>query len=298
MVEKRKAYIAATLYAMIVGLSFMFVKMALTIATPFDALAHRFTIAWIAASVLLLFKKETINLPTKDIIKIACLAILYPTLFFAFQVFGLVHTSSSEAGIVHASVPIFTLVLASLILREKTTYGQKIAVMLSVLGIIYILYMNGIGDKSISLLGNGLVLLSAVSAALYNVFARNLTKCYSLLTITYIMTLFGLITFNGLAIISHMLNGTINLFMQPFTHLNFVIAMLYLGILSSLGTSYLSNYALSQLQASQMSVFSNLATLITVLAGIVILNEPFHYYHAIGACVIIAGIVGVNYLRD
>jgi multidrug transporter EmrE-like cation transporter len=45
-----------------------------------------------------------------------------------------------------------------------------------------------------------------------------------------------------------------------------------------------------------MSVFSNLATLITVMAGIVFLQEAFHYYHAIGAGMIIAGIIGVNYL--
>ncbi|MEH6882126.1 EamA family transporter, partial [Priestia megaterium] len=47
MIEKKKAYIAALTYAIIIGLSFMFVKVALTIATPFDALAHRFTIAFI-----------------------------------------------------------------------------------------------------------------------------------------------------------------------------------------------------------------------------------------------------------
>ncbi|MEH7367798.1 EamA family transporter, partial [Priestia megaterium] len=39
MIEKKKAYIAALTYAIISGLSFMFVKVALTIATPFDALA-------------------------------------------------------------------------------------------------------------------------------------------------------------------------------------------------------------------------------------------------------------------
>ncbi len=85
----------------------------------------------------------------------------------------------------------------------------------------------------------------------------------------------------------------INLF-DLFFELEFVFAMLYLSILSSLGTSYLSNYALSRLPAAQMSVFNNLATLITILAGVVFLQESFYYYHAIGTILIIAGIIGVN----
>ncbi|WP_232698674.1 DMT family transporter [Brevibacillus daliensis] len=295
MTEKRKAYIAATIYAMIIGLSFMFVKITLTIATPLDTLAHRFTIAWVVATLLLLVKKESIKVKKKDVLRIALLAILYPTLFFAFQVFGLVHTSSSEAGIIQATVPIFTLVFASIILKETSTRGQIIAVSLSVLGVIYILYMNGVGAENTSLLGSGFILLSALTSSLYNVFARKLTRLYSLFTITYVMTLFGFIAFNGITLTNHLINGTVHQFMQPFFHIDFVLAILYLSVLSSLGTSYLSNYALSQLPASQVSVFSNLATLITILAGIVFLNESFHYYHAIGTCIIIAGIIGVNY---
>lgn len=295
MIEKRKAYIAATIYAIIIGLSFMFVKVTLTVATPLDTLAHRFTIAWIAATVLMVFKKESIKVTKKDVLLIALLAILYPTFFFTFQVFGLVHASSSEAGLIQATVPIFTLIFASIFLKETSTRGQKIAISLSVLGVMYIMYMNGVGDKNTSLLGSGLILISALTASLYNVFARKLTQRYSLFTITYIMTLFGFIAFNGLALTNHLINGTVHQFMQPFGHLDFVVAILYLGVLSSLGTSYLSNYALSKIDASKMSVFSNFATLITILAGVIFLKEEFHLYHLVGTIVIIIGVVGTNY---
>ncbi|MEH7176111.1 DMT family transporter, partial [Priestia megaterium] len=100
MIEKKKAYIAALTYAIIIGLSFMFVKVALTIATPFDALAHRFTIAFIGVTTLKVLTKKSLKVTKKDIGIITLLAILYPTLFFAFQVFGLVNVSSSEAGII------------------------------------------------------------------------------------------------------------------------------------------------------------------------------------------------------
>ncbi|MHA2890652.1 DMT family transporter [Bacillus cereus] len=295
MIEKRMAYISATIYAFIIGLSFMFVKLTLMMATPLDILAHRFTVAWIVATIVWVFKRESIKVTKKDTLKIALLAILYPTLFFAFQVFGLVGTSSSQAGIIQATIPIFTLIFASIFLKEASTSSQKLAVGLSVLGVMYIMYMNGAGDKNTSLLGSGFILLSALVSSLYNVFARKLTQRYSLFTITYIMTLFGFITFNGLALINHSMNGTVAQFIQPFGNINFVLAILYLGVLSSLVTSLLSNYALSKIEAPKMSVFSNLATLITIVTGIIFLKEEFHLYHVIGAILIIIGVVSTNY---
>ncbi len=295
MIEKRKAYIAATIYAFIIGLSFMFVKITLTAATPLDTLAHRFTTAWLVATVLLVIKKEAIKITKKDVLRISLLAILYPTCFFAFQVFGLVHTSSSEAGIIQAAIPIFTLIFASIILKETSTNSQKIAIGLSVVGVIFIMLMNSSGSTNTSFLGTGLILISAITSSLYNVFARKLTQRYSIFTITYFMTLFGFIAFNGIALTNHLLDGTVRQFAEPFKHGDFVLAILYLGILSSLGSSYLSNYALSKIAASKMSVFSNVATLITILAGVIFLKEEFHLYHLAGAIIIVIGVIGTNY---
>lgn len=220
---------------------------------------------------------------------------MYPIVFFTFQVLGLARISSSEAGIIQATIPIFTLALAGLLLKEKATRGQLVFISLSVLGVIYMLIMNGANATTGNVIGSGFILLSALAASLYNVFARRLTKQYSLLTLTYVMTLCGFVIFNGMALGNHLVNGTINEFFQPLTHVDFVIAILYLGLLSSLGTSYLSNYALSKLEASQMSVFSNFATLITILAGVLILQEVFHLYHFIGGILIIIGVIGTNY---
>ena len=295
MSEKRKAYIAAISYAFIIGLSFMFVKVTLTVASPTDILAHRFTFAFIGIVILMVFTKNKLTIKKYDLLKILPLAILYPIVFFTFQVLGLAKISSSEAGIIQATIPIFTLALAGLLLKEKATRGQLVFISLSVLGVIYMLIMNGANATTGNVIGSGLILLSALAASLYNVFARRLTKQYSLLILTYVMTLCGFVIFNGVALGNHLMNGTIDEFFQPLTHVGFVIAILYLGLLSSLGTSYLSNYALSKLEASKMSVFSNFATLITILAGVLFLQEVFHLYHFIGGIIIIIGVIGTNY---
>lgn len=296
MTTHKKAYMAALLYTLIIGFSFMFVKIALTEASPLDTLAHRFTIAFVFATIPILLKKARIKITMKSILPILPLALLYPTLFFTFQVFGLVYTTSSEAGIIQATIPIFTLILATIFLKEQSSIWQKFFIFLSVAGVIYIFTMNGLNVEAYSFKGALLILLSALSSACYNVLARKLTKQYSLFTLTYVITFFGFISFNGIAITNHLMEKSLTHFFSPFLSLEFVGAVLYLGVLSSLCTSFLSNYALSKIEASKMSVFSNLATLVTIIAGVIFLNETLHYYHLIGATVILIGVIGTNLL--
>ncbi|PFM61521.1 EamA family transporter [Bacillus cereus] len=296
MKNTTKAYISALLYSFIIGFSFMFVKLALTITNPLDTLAHRFTVAFIAASIPVIFGFVKLNISFKNILALLPLAIFYPALFFAFQAFGLVYTSSSEAGIIQAAIPIFTMILASYFLKEYTNIWQKTSVLISVIGVIYIFIMNGIVAHKTSFIGVILILLSALSSACYNVLARKMTKKFKLMDLTYTMTALGFISFNSIAIVDHLNTGTITIYFKPFTNGTFLISILYLGLLSSLLTALLLNYSLSYIEAAKISVFSNLSTLITIIAGVVFLHEQIAYYHIIGTIMIIIGVIGTNFL--
>lgn len=66
--------------------------------------------------------------------------------------------------------------------------------------------VSGSGAETANLVGSASMIISAITNALYNVLARKLTQRYSLLTITYIMTLFGFIAFNVIAIRNHVID--------------------------------------------------------------------------------------------
>src|SRR5699024_929942 len=95
-------------YSFIIGFSFLFVKIALTVANPFDVMAHRFTVGFIFAFIVTAFTKQLQKISWKDFLKILPLAIFYPTLFFLFQILSLQYIAVSEAGILQAMIPIFT----------------------------------------------------------------------------------------------------------------------------------------------------------------------------------------------
>lgn len=294
--DNRLVYISAISYALITGLSFLFTKIALSISSPLDILAFRFSAAFLSILLLLLFKVIKLNYSLDRIKKILPLALLYPLMFFAFQTFGLQYASSSEAGILLASAPIFTLILARIFLGEKPHILQTLSVIISVIGVIYITLMKGTSLDFNNMKGIIFLILSALSFSGYSIMARILTRDFSSMELSFIMSIISFICFNILAITNHIISGTIDTFLSPLKNIKFVIAIIYLGILSSLVTSLLTNYILSKIEASKMSVFSNLGTVISIIAGVVFLKEEIFYYHIIGSILIVAGVIGTNFL--
>lgn len=288
------AYIAAVVYATIIGLSFLFVKMTVTIAHPLDVLAHRFALSLIVVSIPVLFGWIKINLRLADLWRIIPLGLLSPVLFFAFQAFGLVTSNSSEAGIIQAMVPVFTLVLASVFLKEHTSIVQKMSLLLSVAGVIFIFAMKGSGMSMSNMQGIVLLLLSAISFAGYGVLARPLTRKYKPLELTWVTLMVGCVVFNAIALIRHAFTGSMADYVQPLGDLSYLGALAYLAILSTMVSTLLSSYALTHLEASRVSVFSNLSTLISIAGGAMILHEPVQSYHYAGAILIIVGVLGTN----
>lgn len=294
--NKRMVYGAATLYAVITGLSFLFGKIGLQSTSPLDLLAYRFTASFVGILIPTLFKWVPLDYNKEKILKILPLALLYPLLFFGFQTFGLQYASSSEAGILLAAAPVFTLILATYFLKEKTTFLQKLSILISVLGVIYITAKKGSSFEFNNVKGIVFLVLSALSFSGYSVMARGLTKDFSSVELSYMMTIISFICFNTASLGKHLINGTLSAYLMPLKDFSFILAILYLGILSSLVTSLLTNYVLSKIEASKMSVFSNLSTVISIVAGVIFLKEEIFYYHIVGSILIVGGVVGTNFL--
>ncbi|HHY04973.1 MAG TPA: DMT family transporter [Thermoanaerobacterales bacterium] len=293
-----RVYLFAALHTIITGLSFLFGKTALRFASPIDVLAFRFTASFIALMVPVLLKKISINFKERNLLKIFVLGLLYPIAFFGFQTFGLAYATSSEAGILQSITPIFVMILSAVLLKEKSTLCQKASMLLSVLGVIYIFIMKGSSVDFTEVLGITLLLLSSLSSAGYTVLNRITLRDFSIIEISFMMTLLGFLVFNATALATHFWQGTLNQFFAPLQSFEFIISILYLGILSSLVTSLLNSFVLSKIEAAKMSVFGNLRTVVAIFAGVFFLKEQLYYYHIIGSLMIIAGVIGTNYTMN
>lgn len=286
----------AVLNAIIIGLSFLFAKLALDYASPLDTLAFRFATPLLVMSVPAAFGWIKLNYRGKPVYKILLLAVMYPLGFFLLQAFGLQHATSAEGGILYAFTPVVTMIAASLFLKETTTVLQKLSIFLSVFGVVFIFVMKGSRIDLSNMLGISLLLLTCVVFAGYTVMARSLSKQFSPAEMTYLMQGMGFVTFLTVSVTRHAAAGTIDGLFAPLTSGTFVVSILFLGIVSSLVTALTSNYILSKMEASKMSVFSNLSTIVSVAAGAMFLGEEITVYHLIGSVLIIAGVIGTNRL--
>ncbi len=294
MSETGKAYLAAVLQSVIIGLSFMFVKIALQSAAPLDLLAHRFALALVAAVIPLALGKARISIHGKDITGILPVALFYPLLFFSLQTFGLRFIASSEAGIIQATAPIFTLLLAMPLLGERSNATQIFFILLSVAGVLFVSVMKGVRAEGYAVSGVLLVLGSTLSGGFYNVLARRFSRRFSVYNMTFAMALLGFCVFTGICLIRHAAADGLNAFFAPLANPSYLAAVIYLGVLSSFCSSFLSNYALSKISASKMGVFGNLPTAIALFAGAFFLDETLRWYHFAGAALIVAGVIGAN----
>lgn len=299
--EQVLPYLGAVLNASIVGLTFLFTKLALEDASPVDTLSYRFTLGFLVLMLLQLFvpiKMPAFKNNGKSLAFLLLLALFYPTMFFSFQAFGLLYTTSAEGGILMAFAPILTALLASVFLKERTSLIQVLFISMSIFGVVFIFLMKGSSIEFNSMLGFLFLFIACLSIAGYTVLARFLSVSYSPLQLSFIMVTFGFIFFNLYAVIQHLAAGDFVHYVSLWTNVPFLLFTFYLGVFATLLTSFLSNYILSKIPASQMSVFANLSTVISIAAGAAILSENIYFYHWIGAFFIIAGVIGTNAFKQ
>ena len=203
--------------------------------------------------------------------------------------------SSSQAGIITATIPVFTLIIATFYLKEKATIMQVVGILFSVAGIVYLQYINNEVSGNFSLSGVILVLLSVLSITMQQIYIRKYKNMFSVFDMTYGVVVVGFIIFTILAISKNITDGSLKEFLFPITNINYLIAVLYLSVLSTVSVTFLTVYSLSKLTAVKVSMANNFSTLPSILAGIIVLNEPFTVMHWIGAIMIVLGVIMVSY---
>lgn len=303
--KKLAPYLAAVLNATIVGLSFLFTKVAIEETTVEETLAYRFIIAWVVLSIFMKIMQKKDSIVKKqskkgNILALVLLAIFYPTLFFSFQAFGLNYTSSAEGGIVMAFSPAVTALLAAFFLKERVNLTQFAFILISISGVIYIFYMSGesVNFSRNQIIGFIFLLVSAISISGYTVIARFLSVSYSPIKLTFIMVTFGMVYFNLYVIVKKAIQGNLLSYFKLLTNMEFIGAVIFLGVFATMLTSFLSNYILTKITASKMSIFSNLSTVISIFSGAIFLQEEIKYYHLLGSAMIIIGVLGTNFYKS
>lgn len=294
-------HISGIAFSVIFGFSFMMSKIALEHITPIGVISYRFLVAFAFFEMLRITKIIKIKINRKEFFSILLVAVFQPVLYFLFETFGLALTTSGEAGLMIALIPIFVTIMSSIILKEKPLKSQLFFIILSFLGVLVIQIFKTQLNFESSTKGFILLLFAVISAALFNIASRSAAKDHKPHEITYVMMFFGALSFNMIYIYQLIRNNELNRYFTNLGNIQVILPILYLGIIASILGFFLVNYSLSKLPAHISSIYSNIATVVAVIAGAIFLKEPLTLYHIVGGIMIISGVYGaarINYLRN
>jgi drug/metabolite transporter (DMT)-like permease len=266
------------------GTSFVALKTALRSFSPMTVIWLRMMVATVV------FVPFWRRIPPPDyrrgdwkVLLLAALCI--PCLYYLLEGYALQFTTSSQAGVISAIVPLLVAGGAWLFLHERLTWRGAVAIALSLVGVAA-LSLGGSAQENASapLLGNLLELLAMVSAAGSMLAIKHLSARYDPWLLTGLQAAVGAVFFAPLAFSS---NPTTWLQAGPIAW----ACIAYLGVAVSLGAFGLYNSALKLLPASRASLAINLIPAIALLAGWALLGESLSWVQLVACAVIVGAVV-------
>lgn len=289
-----RATLAGLLGYSIFGFGFLFAKIALDEMAPFALVAFRMTVAFLIMNALLLTGKIKISFKGKPVKLLLLMGLVHPLLYMICESYGLLLTTSSFSGLMIGMAPVAGLLMGRLLLKEQCTMRQVICAVLSVLGVMLTSFGGGMG--AFSLAGTLFLIGAVVLYALYNVISRGISEHFTAFERTYMMFALGSVSFIVLALFE--CGGNVSIILTALGKPGVWTGILYLALVSSVCGFMLVNYSLSHLSVAKATLFSNITTVISVLAGIFILHDSFSGLQLVGVAVILVSVMGVSYQRE
>lgn len=289
--EYRRPMLAALAVYTIWGFSFFASKLGQASASPLLILMYRFDIATLVMLVPLVLGKRRVSFRGKDMRGMLLLGLCEPVIYFVGEQYGLKYTNSAFSGVMISVIPIVTLILAAVFIRERPTAAQWGFSALSIAGVAGVTLIAG-GSGEIRPLGVVLLALAVITGAAYSVISRGISGDFSVYERSLIMQAMGAVFYTALALAE--CRGQLDAVVRPLGSGGFIFAVLYLSLGASVAGYSLFNYAVANAPMANVTILCNLTTVLSVLAGVLILGEPFSWLSAVCLAVILAGIWGVE----
>ena len=266
-------------------MSFVLNEVALDFLTPTTVAAGRWMVTATLALALLAHRRQTGALRTAlrvDLRGFALLSLVGVTLLYGLQIVGQSRTSAVNTGLLANTVPVFTALLAVLFLHQRIRPVGWLGIAVALIG-AWLVSSGGLrlDVTDSSLLGDALVLLSSLAAALYFILGARLLRSYPPLVVTAAAATLGAAT---LLVIDLLAGGENHWTWQA------VGTVVLLGI----GPGLLANLwwweTVTWLDAGRAALYVYLIPLITMVFAVLLLGETISPAQLAGAVLLLGGV--------
>ena len=267
------------------ALSFILNDVALRTLEPAAVVAGRWSVTAVLTLLLLVQRGQMDAFGValrRDGRAFFLLSLFGVTLLYGLQLAGQARTSTVNTGLLANTVPVFTALLAALFLHQRLRPAGWAGIVLAMIG-AWVVSTGGLrlDVNPATALGDGLVLLSSLAAALYFVYGARLLRRYPALLVTTAAATLGALTLLPVAL----LFGQGSVWTWPA-----VAAVLALGV----GPGLLANLwwweTVEWLDASRAAVYVYLIPLLTMIFAVLLLGETIAPAQLAGAALLLGGV--------
>jgi drug/metabolite transporter (DMT)-like permease len=272
------------------GASFVATKVALRELSPPALIVGRFGLGLAFLLALLAWRRQAALADRRDLPWLAVLGVIGVTVHQLLQSVGLLTTTAGNSGWMVALIPVFTAILARLLLGEPFGSRKVLGLIVASFGALVVV-ARGLDFRaalSHPVPGDGLVLLSAANMALFTTLSKRVIARYP-----PVVTMAHVMAFGWLASLPLLAwdNGPQAL---PALSTWGWWSLVFLGVGCS-GVAYAFYYdALAEMDASALSSFQYFQPLVTLVVAAAVLGEPVTAAILGGGAAILAGVWLIN----
>ena len=212
------------------------------------------------------------------------------TIFNSAVYYSLYYMQVISGVLMISTIPVWIMFISSILGIEKTNKFQIFGVILSLLGVLFIITKSDLNlIKNLDFNKGDLIMASGMFAwALYSALLKKKTYEISQITLLEVVIIIGLLFLVPIYILEMNLGNPL-IINKPF-----VLTLSYVVLFPGLASFFFWIKGISIIGANRAGVFLHLMPIFGSLMAIILFNERFMIYHLLGAIFIIAGITLSN----
>jgi drug/metabolite transporter (DMT)-like permease len=284
-----KDWSAFGLLGLVWGFSFLWIKVAVQEVGPLTLVGFRLLFGFAGLAIVVAARRPAWPRHVRTWLTLAILGTTNAFIPFWLISWGEQFIDSAVASILNGTMPLFTVVIAHLALSDdRITPSRLVGLLTGFLGVV-VLMSRGLEPEGFrgSVLGQGAVLLAAMSYAFSAVYARrNLRQVDPLLQASVPVAFAGSLAW----LTAVALESPLVLPRLPLTW----FALAWLGLLGSCLAYLLYFHLLHSLGPTRASMVTYVFPVVGVFLGVIFLKERVDWHLVVGAGLVATSIAVVN----
>jgi drug/metabolite transporter (DMT)-like permease len=258
-------------------------KLALREMPPFGLICTRVTGAAAAFAIARVFMRPKERVAARDLPELGLYALFGVTANMLIFITGLWRTTATNAVVIGASIPVFTVGVAVALRREAATLPKLIGLGVACAGALTVVGAGRFEAGGARLVGNLLVTLNSLLFSIYLVISRQLLSKYSPLTVvtwTFAFGALGVLPFGAAPLVAA----------APHLSATTWLWMAYIIAFPTVGTYFLNLFALKHVPSSLVAIYIYVQPVVGALMAAALLGERPSWGTFLGGALIGAGI--------